>query len=88
MYESGSGLSCYGDAASIHNFISSLTGPNNKGGKRDLMYHNGPLSLLIFSRGNCGSLKDVLSSSVDPLRPLLIYVLIVSAVAVTTEGLR
>lgn len=52
------------------------------------MYHNGPLFLLIFSCGNCDSLKDVLSSSVDPLRPLLIYVLIVSAVAVTTEGLR
>lgn len=57
-------------------------------GKRDLMYHNGPLFLLIFSGGKCDSLKDVLSSSVDPLRPLLIYVLTVSAVAVTTEGLR
>lgn len=28
----------------------------------------------------------MLSSSVDPLRPLLIYVLIVSTVAVTTDG--
>lgn len=53
------------------------------------MYYNGPLFFApALSCGNCCSLEDVLSSSVDPLKSLLIYVLTVSTVAVTAEALR
>lgn len=50
----------------------------------NIIYYNS----FLFSFDGCGrqsSLTDMLSTSADPLRPLLIFTLIVSAEAVTTE---
>lgn len=52
--------------------------------KRSIIYYNS----LLFSfhcHGCHSSITHVLSSSVDPLRPVLIFTLIVSVDAVTTE---